>query len=183
MTRRVTRGIALLVWIGLATSCATDIGTGETVVDHLKQDYPISVGRLVHADVEPSRRLRIYLQLCLRNDGPGYTCTEDDQRMLAVIESGEKKLLKRLAHQYLAQGSEMPVYVYGPHCDGLGEMVLIPRCQTAIALGVWDPHLRDYIVYSTLHGDSMVSSPEFENLIEVTARATGVAKNAAKLIP
>ena len=182
MKRRTVSGLAVAIWTTLATACATDIGTGTTVVEDLQQDYPISVGRLVHADVEPSRRLRIYLQLCTREENR-FVCAEEDPRMLALIESGEKKLLKRLAHQYLEEGSEMPVYVYGPHCEGLGEMVLVPRCQTAVALGVWDPHLKDYIVYSTLHGDSMVSSPQFENFISVTARATGVAKNAAKLIP
>ena len=182
MTRRIACGIAVAVWTALSTACATDIGTGTHVIEDLRQDYPISVGRLVHADVEPSRRLRIYLQLCQR-EGSGYTCAEDDPRMLAMIESGEKKLLKRLAHQYLTEGSGMPVYVYGPPCEGLGEMVLVPRCQSAVALGVWDPHLKDYIVYSTLHGDSMVSSPHFENFIEVTARATSVAKGAAKLVP
>ena len=182
MLRRTACGLALAIWTVLAMACTTDIGTGTTVVEDLRQDYPISVGRLIHADVEPSRRLRIYLQLCHR-EGSGYTCADEDPRMLALIESGEKQLLKRLAHQYLIEGSEMPVYVYGPPCEGLGEMVLVPRCQTAVALGVWDPNLQDYIVYSTLYGDSMVTSPQFENFIEVTARATGVAKGAAKLIP
>ncbi len=171
-------GLVALLWTG----CATNMGTGTTVVEQLASEYPITMGRLVRADVEPSRRLRVYLQLCPNIDG-AWACDEHDPRMLAVVESGEKQLLRRLAQQYLVSGREMPVYVYGPRCDGLEEMILIPRCQTALALGVWDPALRDYIVYSTMHGDGVMKSAGFESFIEVTARATSLAKNAAKIVP
>ncbi len=175
-------GAAVGLLAALVTGCATNMGTGTRVVEDLASDHPITMGKLVRAHVEPSRRLRVYLQLCQNIDGV-WTCDEHDPRILAVIESGEKQLLKRLAQQYLVEGSEMPVYVYGPRCDGLEEMILIPRCQTALALGVWDPNLRDYIVYSTKHGDTVIKSDGFENFIDVTARATSLARNAAKIIP
>lgn len=174
--------VGILLWAGLGTGCATNMGTGSKVVEELVSSHPITVGKLIRADVEPSRRLRIYIQLC-QNIDRTWVCEEDDPRMLAVIESGEKQLLKRLAQQYLVEGQEMPVYVYGPPCEGLEEMILIPRCQTAVALGVWDPSLRDYIVYSTLHGDGLMKSDGFNEFIEVTAKATSLARNAAKVIP
>ncbi len=174
--------LGIMIWAGLGAGCATDMGTGERVVEDLLSDYPITVGKLIRADIEPSRRLRIYIQLCQNVDGV-LTCEDHNQRMLAVIQSGEKKLLQRLANQYLANSGEMPIYVYGPPCDGLEEMILIPRCQTAVALGVYDPSLRDYIVYSTLHGDGMLNSDGFANFIEITATATSLARNAAKVIP
>ncbi len=175
-------GVAIMVWAGLGTACATNMGTGSSVVEQLSASHPITVGRLIRAEVEPSRRLRIYIQLC-QNIDAAWVCDDNDLRVLAVIESGEKQLLKRLAQQYLVQGRDMPVYVYGPPCDGLQEMILIPRCQTAIALGVWDPSLRDYIVYSTLHGDGLMKSDGFNEFIEVTAKATSLARNAARVIP
>jgi hypothetical protein len=174
--------LAIMLCAGLGTGCATDIGTGEGVVKDLLSDYPITVGKLIRADIEPSRRLRIYIQLCENVDGV-LLCEDHNQRMLAVIQSGEKKLLERLATQYLAKAGQMPIYVYGPHCEGLEEMILIPRCQTAVALGVYDPALKDYIVYSTLHGDGLLNSAGFANFIEVTGKATSLARSVAKVVP
>ena len=76
-----------------------------------------------------------------------------------------------------------PVYVYGPACDGLAEMILVPRCQRAMAISAWDPHLRDYVVYSTLYGDSVLESSGFENFVSVTGRITGLVRKASKVVP
>jgi hypothetical protein len=140
------------------------------------------VGRLVTAQLDPSRRLRVYLQICQDGDEGGPVCSESDLRLLAMVESGRKSLLERLAERYLLEGREMPVYVYGPMCDGLKEMIRVPRCQTAVALGIWDPNLKDYVIYSTTHGDGMLESEGFERFIEVTGRASGIARKAAKLV-
>ena len=91
--------------------------------------------------------------------------------------------LRRLAERYLIEGRDKPVYIYGPMCDGMEEMVVVPRCQNAIALGVWDPYLNDYIVYSTLHGDSVMESEGFQSFLEVTGKAAGVVRKAAKFVP
>lgn len=182
---RSLRLVVALLFAGQLLACATNLGTGESVYRELQSSYPIAIGRLVAAQVEPSRRLKVYLQLCeMRDVSPiALDCKEEDPRLLAIIESSETKLLKRFAQQYLPLGQEMPVYVYGPSCDGLGEMILIPRCQRAVAISVWDPHLRDYIVYSTMHGDTVLESSGFENLVQATSRITGVARRAAKLTP
>lgn len=160
--------------------CAHDLGTGSEVVADLQTSHPTTVGRLVTAYLDPSRRLRVYLQICRDADGDGPVCLDEDLRVLAMVESGQKKLLERLAARYLQDGSEKPVYVYGPMCDGFEEMILVPRCQNAMAIGIWDPHLRDYIVYSTLHGDSLIRSEGFENFLAATGRAAGVVGKAAK---
>jgi hypothetical protein len=164
----------------LLSGCAHDLGTGSKVVADLKTSYPTTVGKLVTAYLDPSRRLRVYLQICRDADAAGPVCLEDDLRVLAMVESGRKSLLERLAGRYLQDGSDKPVYVYGPMCDGFEEMILVPRCQNAMAIGIWDPHLRDYVVYSTLHGDSLIQSEGFENFIEATGMAAGVVKKAAK---
>ena len=166
----------------LPVACTTNLGTGSQVLQHLRASYPITVGRLVATHLDPSRRLRVYLQICQDGDEGGPVCSEGDLRLLAMVESGRKSLLERLAERYLVEGREMPVYVYGPMCDGLAEMILVPRCQTALALGIWDPNLKDYVIYSTTHGDGVLESEGFERFIEVTGRASGIARKAAKLV-
>jgi hypothetical protein len=175
--------VATLAALGvtlLLTGCAHDLGTGSKVVADLKTSYPTTVGKLVTAYLDPSRRLRVYLQICRDADAEGPVCLDEDLRVLAMVESGEKSLLERLAGRYLQDGSGRPVYVYGPMCEGFEEMILVPRCQNAMAIGIWDPNLKDYVVYSTLHGDSLIQSEGFENFLEVTGRAAGVVKKAAK---
>jgi hypothetical protein len=150
------------------------------VVADLETTYPTTVGKLISAYLDPSRRLRIYLQIC-RDAGPeGPICLDEDLRVLAMVESGHKSLLQRLATRYLEDGRDKPVYVYGPLCDGFEEMILVPRCQNALAIGVWDPNLHDYVVYSTLHGDSVLQSQGFESFLEATGRAAGIVRQAAK---
>jgi hypothetical protein len=166
----------------LSMGCATDLGTGVAVMEKIEEAYPITVGKLVAAHMDQSRRLRVYVSLCHENP-TGPVCGRDEPRVLAMVESGERRLLERLAERYLVEGRDKPVYVYGPMCDGMEEMVVVPRCQTAIALGVWDPYLNDYIVYSTLHGDSMMESEGFENFLEVTGKAAGMVRKAAKFVP
>lgn len=163
--------------------CATDLGTGDQVIEELQTDFPITVGRLIQARMDPSRRLRIYLEIC-EDLGPDGTpvCRENSLRVLAMVEAEKKSLLERIANEYLAAGKEKPVYVYGPLCEGLEEMILVPRCQLALALGVWDPILEDYIVYSTLHGTgSFVESEGFGTFITVTGQATGLMRKAAAM--
>jgi hypothetical protein len=173
--------LTLLLALGL-TGCATDLGTGFQVMEELQETYPITVGKLVAAHMDPKRRLRVYVSLCHEN-AKGPVCGRAEPRVLAMVESGERKLLERLAERYLIEGRDKPVYIYGPMCDGMEEMVVVPRCQNAIALGVWDPYLNDYIVYSTLHGDSVMESEGFENFLEVTGKAAGVVRKAAKFVP
>jgi hypothetical protein len=172
----------LVVVVLVPTACTNDLGTGSRVLQDLQSHYPITVGRLVTAQLDPVRRLRVYLQICQDGDEGGPVCSESDLRLLAMVESGHKSLLERLAERYLLEGREMPVYVYGPMCDGLEEMILVPRCQTAVALGIWDPNLKDYVIYSTTHGDGVLESEGFERFIEVTGRASGIARKAAKLV-
>jgi len=174
--------LPVLVLVVLPTGCSTDLGTGTKVVQSLQASYPITMGRLVTAQLDPSRRLRVYLQICQDGDEGGPVCSESDLRLLAMVESGRKSLLERLAERYLVEGREMPIYVYGPMCDGLKEMILVPRCQTAMALGIWDPNLKDYVIYSTTYGDGVLESEGFERFIEVTGRASGIARKAAKLV-
>jgi len=174
--------VALLAVALLSAGCATDLGTGLQVMEKLEETYPITVGKLVAAHMDPSRRLRVYVSLCHENPG-GPVCGREEPRVLAMVESNERKLLERLAERYLIEGRDKPVYIYGPMCDGMGEMVVVPRCQNAIALGVWDPYLNDYIVYSTLHGDSVMESEGFENFLAVTGKAAGLVRGAAKFVP
>ncbi len=174
--------LPMLIVVLLPAACSTNLGTGSNAMQNLQTSFPITVGRLVTAHLDPSRRLRVYLQICKDADEGGPVCSESDLRILAMVESGRKSLLERLAERYLVEGREMPVYVYGPMCDGLAEMILVPRCQTALALGIWDPNLKDYVIYSTMHGDGMLQSEGFETFIEVTGRASGIARKAAKLV-
>lgn len=160
--------------------CAHDLGTGNSVVANLETTYPTTVGKLVSAYLDPSRRLRIYLQICRDAGAEGPICLDEDLRVLAMVESGHKSLLQRLATRYLEDGRDKPVYVYGPLCEGFEEMILVPRCQNALAIGVWDPNLHDYVVYSTLHGDSVLQSQGFESFLETTGRAAGIVRQAAK---
>lgn len=165
----------------LLTACATDLGTGSRVVETLMASHPITVGKLVEAHMDTSDRLRVYLQICEDATAEGIVCAEDSRRVLAMVEADRKSLLRRLADRYLKDGKDHPVYVYGPICDGLEEMILVPRCQIAVAMGIWDPYLRDYVIYSTLHGSgSFVESEGFSTLMEVTSRAAGIARKAAK---
>jgi hypothetical protein len=143
--------------------------------------HPITVGRLVEARMDTSHRLRVYLQICEDATPEGIVCSDDARRVLAMVEAKRKSLLQRLADRYLKDGRERPVYVYGPICDGLEEMILVPRCQIAVAMGIWDPYLQDYVIYSTLHGSgSFVESEGFNTLMEVTGRAAGIARKASK---
>ena len=174
--------VATLTVALLLSGCAMDIGTGLGVMEQLEETYPITVGKLVAAHMDPSRRLRVYVSLCHENPN-GPVCGREEPRVLAMVESGERNLLERLAERYLIEGRDKPLYIYGPMCDGLKEMVVVPRCQSAIALGVWDPYLNDYIVYSTLHGDSVMESEGFETFLDVTGRAAGLVRKAAKYMP
>lgn len=180
MQRRVEE---LLVAAGLLllTACATNLGTGSRTLRALENEYPITVGRLVETHMDTSRRLRVYLQLCQDLGTAGMVCSEDDLRILAVVEGQKKSLLKRLAERYLDEGRDKPVYVYGPMCEGIEEMILVPRCQMAVALGVWDPYLQDYVLYSTLHGSgSLIESDGFNLFLEMTGTAVGIVKKAAR---
>ncbi|MEN8183839.1 MAG: hypothetical protein ABFS46_15025 [Myxococcota bacterium] len=172
--------VALLLGLPLL-GCATDLGTGNAVVTDLRTSYPTTVGRLVTAYLDPSRRLRVYLQICADAGPDGPICSEEDLRVLAMVESNRKKLLQRLAGRYLQDGRDKPVYVYGPMCEGFEEMIVVPRCQNAVAIGIWDPHLQDYVVYSTLHGDSILESEGFSSFLEATGTAAGVVKKASKV--
>jgi len=179
MARRPVFAVALAIAVA---GCATNIGTGSQVMEKLEETYPITVGKLVAAHMDPSRRLRVYVSLC--HESPkGPVCGREEPRVLAMVESGERALLERLAERYLIEGRDKPVYIYGPMCDGMEEMVVVPRCQNAIALGVWDPYLDDYIVYSTMHGDSITQSEGFQTFLAVTGEAAGLARKAAKFMP
>jgi predicted small secreted protein len=178
-----TRGVAALVVAAalLLPACATNLGTGSRIAHLIETTYPITVGRLVEAHMDTGHRLRVYLQLCQDIGLGGLVCSEDDLRILAVVEAEKKSLLHRLAERYLDEGREKPIYVYGPMCEGLEEMILVPRCQTAVALGVWDPYLKDYVLYSTLHGSgALVESAGFNTFLELTGKAVGIIKKAAK---
>ncbi|UCE85879.1 MAG: hypothetical protein JSU66_16390 [Deltaproteobacteria bacterium] len=165
----------------LLSGCATNLGIGVQTVKQLEASYPITVGRLVEAHMDTGSRLRVYLQLCQDLGIAGMACSDDDLRILAVVEAEKKSLLRRLAERYLDEGREKPVYVYGPMCEGLEEMILVPRCQHAVALGVWDPYLQDYVLYSTEHGSgSLIESEGFNTFLELTGKAVGIAKKAAK---
>ncbi len=161
--------------------CATDLGTGRDVVVELEGYYPTTVGMLVKSHMDTSSRLRIYLQICEDVSPDGVSCVGRDQRMLAMVEAERKSVLRRLAERYLDEGREYPVYVYGPPCEGWQEMIIVPRCQSAVAIGVWDPNLRDYIIYSPRHGSgSFIESDGFQNFLEMTGKAVGLARKAAR---
>jgi predicted small secreted protein len=180
---KVEVGVPLLVVATslLLSACATNLGIGSQTVKHLETSYPITVGRLIEAHMDTGSRLRIYLQLCQDLGLGGMACSEDDLRILAVVAAEKKSLLRRLAELYLDEGREKPVYVYGPMCEGLEEMILVPRCQQAVALGVWDPYLHDYVLYSTEHGSgSLIESEGFHTFLELTGKAVGIVKKAAK---
>ncbi len=178
---RAVAPFLLFACVLIPQGCATDLGTGRRVVDTLQNSYPITVGRLVTAQLDTRHRLRVYLQICEDADADGPVCSEESLRVLAMVEADKKSLLERIANRYLEAGREKPVYVYGPMCDGMQEMILVPRCQLAVALSIWDPYLRDYVVYSTLHGSgSFLESDGFGTFLEVTGRAAGIARKAAK---
>ncbi len=177
--RRARVALCALALATLLPACATDLGTGSRVISELQESYPITVGRLVDAHMDTRHRLRVYLQICQDAGPEGMVCADDDLRVLALVEADKKSLLERLAQRYLADGRDKPVYVYGPLCDGFGEMIVVPRCQTAVALGIWDPRLRDYVLYSTLHGSgSLIESDGFNTFLEVTGKAAGLARKA-----
>lgn len=173
--------LALILGTPIVGGCATNLGTGTDVVATLEASFPITVGRLVTAQLDTGHRLRVYLQICEDADAHGPVCSEDSLRVLAMVEANKKSLLRRLAERYLEEGRDHPVYVYGPLCEGLQEMILVPRCQVAVALSIWDPHLEDYVVYSTAHGSgSFLESEGFNTFLELTGRAAGIMKKAAK---
>ncbi|MDJ0866871.1 MAG: hypothetical protein QNK03_12235 [Myxococcota bacterium] len=162
-----------------ATGCATDLGTGPEALEDLSYDYPITVGRLVEARMDTKDRLRVYLSICHDAGATGPVCASGGLRMLAIAEAKTKRVLERLAERYLIDGAERPVYVYGPICEGMQEMILVPRCQLAMAIGVWDPGLDDYIVYSTMHGEgALIDSEGFKTFIDLTGRAAGLARKS-----
>ena len=140
------------------------------------------MGRLVDAHMDTKHRLRIYLQICQDAAPDGsMVCGDDDLRVMALVEANKRSLLERIAERYLNDGRDKPVYVYGPRCDGFEEMIVVPRCQTAVALGIWDPRLRDYVLYSTHHGSgALVDSEGFNSFLEVTGRAAGIVRKAAR---
>ena len=70
----------------LSAGCATDLGTGLQVMEKLEETYPITVGKLVAAHMDPSRRLRVYVSLCHENP-TGPVCGRDEPRVLAMVES------------------------------------------------------------------------------------------------
>lgn len=179
---RTSWSVVPLAVLSLALgACATDLGTGSDVVETLLSAHPITVGRLVEAHMDTTDRLRVYLQICEDATPEGIVCSQDGRRVLAMVEADRRSLLKRLAERYLKDGRDHPVYVYGPICHGLEEMILVPRCQIAVAMGIWDPYLQDYVIYSTLHGSgSFLESEGFSTFMEVTGRAAGVARKAAK---
>jgi hypothetical protein len=180
--RNAALALALLTAsVLLLSACAKDLGTGRQVIQGLQTSYPITVGKLVSANMDTSKRLRVYLQICQDAGPDGPVCPDDGLRVLAMVEGNKKSLLRRIAERYLVDGQEKPVYVYGPMCEGLQEMILVPRCQTAVALGIWDPNLKDYVFYSTIHGSgSLVESEGFNTFLEVTGRAAGIARKAAR---
>ncbi len=185
VARTVSRSLlaagAALALVALP-GCATNLGTGDTVVAELHTSFPTTVGKLVDAHMDTRHRLRVYLQIC-EDAGPddGPVCSDDGLRVLALVEARKKRVLERLAHRHLVNGAERPVYVYGPMCEGFEEMILVPRCQHAVAIGVWDPYLRDYVVYSTQHGNgSFVESEGFETFLDLTGRAAGLARKAVR---
>ena len=184
MTRvasRVLAAVAALFVASLYSACATNLGTGHQVLESLQTSYPITVGKLVEAHMDTNDRLRVYLQICEDAGPEGAVCSDDGLRVLAMVEARKKRVLERLAHRHLVNGAERPVYVYGPMCEGFEEMILVPRCQQAVAIGVWDPYLRDYVVYSTLHGNgSFVESDGFETFLDLTGRAAGLARKAVR---
>lgn len=160
------------------TGCATNLGTGGSVVDELVEDYPITVGHVVEARMDTKTRLRVYIDICEEADEP-LGCIRGNLRLLAMVEAHKKGVLERLANRYLLDGKDKPIYVYGPLCEGLEEMILVPRCQLAVAISVWDPDLKDYIVYSTLHGDgALVDRPGFQTFLGVTGKAANIARKA-----
>ena len=119
---------ALIVALALAllsSGCATDLGTGLSVMEQLEETYPITVGKLVAAHMDPSRRLRVYVSLCHESPNGPAQCGREEPRVLAMVESGERRLLERLAERYLIEGRDKPLYIYGPMCDGLKEMVVV----------------------------------------------------------
>lgn len=173
--------VLVATMLTLATGCATNLGTGERVIDELYNAYPITVGLLVEAHLDTRERLRIYLQVCEDGDHRGPICDDTGFRVLAMVHAEKKSLLERIDQRYLELGKEKPVYVYGPACDGMEEIILVPHCQQVVALGIWDPHLLDYVFYSPGHGSgSFVQSPGFEAFLEVTGRAAGIVRKAAK---
>ena len=178
------RSLIVLCMLAVAvmlSACATDLGTGKKAVAELEQTYPITVGRLVKAEMDTSRRLRIYLEICEEGVDGELACHENTMRVLAMVEAEKKSILERLANRYLPEGTDRPIYVYGPMCDGLKEMVIVPHCQTAIAVGVWDPALREYVIYSPMHGSgSFVESEGFNTFLKVTGKAVGTAKKAVR---
>ncbi len=183
--RPPTRLPAFLLWTLLPLTslllpgCATNLGTGGQAMLQIDQNYPITVGRLVESYLDTSSRLRVYLQICEDAGPQGPICSEGSVRMLAMVEAQRTSLLKRIDERYLKAGKERPVYVYGPVCDGMGEMIMVPRCQVAIALGIWDPNLRDYVFYSPRHGSgSLIESQGFNTFLEITGRAAGIARKA-----
>ena len=75
----------------VVAGCSTDLGTGFQVMEKLEETYPITVGKLVAAHMDPSRRLRVYVSLCHEN-ATGPVCGREEPRVLAMVESGERKL-------------------------------------------------------------------------------------------
>ena len=180
MLRRRARLLLVAATLALA-ACATDLGTGFEVAETIEQSYPITVGRLVDAHMDTRHRLRIYLQICQDATQDGMICSDDDLRVMALVEAEKRSLLERIAERYLVDGRDKPVYVYGPLCDGFEEMIVVPRCQSAVAIGIWDPRLRDYVLYSTHHGSgALVNSSGFSTFLEVTGRAAGLARKAVR---
>ena len=102
--------VATLALALLLTGCAMDLGTGLGVMEQLEETYPITVGKLVAAHMDPSRRLRVYVSLCHENPN-GPVCGREEPRVLAMVESGERSLLERLAERYLIEGRDKPLYI------------------------------------------------------------------------
>ena len=151
----------------LLGGCATNLGTGAKVVQNLEDTHPTTVGRLIEAQLDTDGRLRIYVE------------TDESVRVLAMVRSDNESLLKRIAERYLEAGQGHPIYVYGPLCVGLEEMIVVPHCQRALALGIWDPHLESYVVYSTEHGSGdFFESKGFGAFVGAVDKVGGVARNA-----
>jgi hypothetical protein len=179
--RSAAAGLLAVLFPLILPACATDLGTGNDVLQDLAETYPITVGRLVSSEMDTRHRLRVYLEICEDADAMGPVCSDKTLRILALVEGQKQSVLERISDRYLHQGREKPIYVYGPVCEGLGEMIVVPRCQIAKAISVWDPTLEDYVVYSTEHGSgSFLESNSFQLFLDITGRAAGIAKKAAR---
>ena len=85
--------------------------------------------------MDTTSRLRVYLEICEDAGPDGPICEKDSLRVLALVEANRKSLLQRIAERYLTAGRDMPVYVYGPRCEGVGDVCLATaHCDEQVTL-------------------------------------------------